>query len=159
LYAPLLAERYHATSASQMVVKDKAVPMRPLQGSSSEWLRQFDDVPSELRRAASEPPRTKPHRLDASLFPAGTRLVSAESVETIFTGSGIENWSAFRSQFRSQGWLAFSDGLLAGDQLNALVYYESGCGGLCGEGGYVWLRRDTVGSPWRIAKKIVSWMS
>lgn len=160
LYAPLLVERYHAVPASQMVVKDKAVPMPPLRGSSSEWLRQFNEVPSELRRAASEPPPTKPHRLDASLFPAGTRLVSAESVETKFTGSGTEeNWSAFRSQFSSHGWLAFSDGLLAEDQLNALVYYEARCGGLCGEGGYVWLRRDSVGSPWRIAKKIVSWMS
>ena len=117
-------------------------------------------ISSELRRAASEPSPTKPHRLDPSLFPTGTRLVSAEAVEMIFTRSEIEgNWSAFRSQFRSKGWLAFSGGILTGDQLNALVYYESRCGGLCGEGGYVWLRRDTVSSPWRIAKKIIRCMS
>jgi hypothetical protein len=160
LYAALLRERYHGTPASQMVVKDTAVAMPTLRGSSSEWLRQFDDIPSELRRAASEPSPTKSYRLDASQLPSGTRLVSAESVATTFTGSGVdENWSAFRSQFSAKGWLAFSGGLLAEDQLNALVYYEARCGGLCGEGGYVWLRRETVSSSWRIAKKIVSWMS
>ena len=160
LYSALLHERYHATPGSQMVVKDMAVAMPTLRSSSSEWLKQFDEVPSELRRAASQPSPTKPHRLDASLFPTGTRLVSAAAVETTFRGSGIEeNWSAFRSQFKSRGWMAFSDGLLADDQLNALVYYEARCGGLCGEGGYVWLRRDTASSPWRIAKTIVGWMS
>jgi hypothetical protein len=116
--------------------------------------------PSELRRAASQPSRTESRRLNASLFPTGTRFVSAQAVQAIFPGSGIEeNWSAFRRQFRSKGWLAFSAGLFADDQLNALVYYEARCGGLCGEGGYVWLRRDTPSSPWRIAKKIVAWMS
>jgi hypothetical protein len=160
LHAPLLSESYHAVPASQMVVRDTAVAMPTLQGSSSEWLKEFDKVPSELRRAASRPSPTKPHRLDASLFPPGTRLVPASAVERIFTGAGVEeNWSAFRTQFKSRGWLAFSDALLAGDRLDALVYYEARCGGLCGEGGYAWLRRDTVSSPWRIEKKIVSWMS
>ena len=161
LYTPLLRERYHgATPASQMVVKDAAVAMPTLRDSSSEWLKQFDEVPADLRRAASRPSPTQSHRLDGSVFPTGTRLVSAVAVETTFRGSGIEeNWSAFRRQFSAQGWLAFSDGLLADDQLNALVYYESRCGGLCGEGGYVWLRRDSVSSPWRIAKKIVGWMA
>ncbi len=160
LYAALLRERYHGTPASQMVVKDTTIPMRALRASSSEWLRQFDEVPLELRRAASRPSPTKPQRLDRSLLPAGTRLVPAQDVETIFTGPDPEaNWLTFRTQFKSRGWLAFSDGLLSGDRLNALVYYEAGCSGLCGEGGYVWLHRDTVSAPWRIAKKIVSWMS
>jgi hypothetical protein len=160
LYAALLRVRYHGTPASQMVVTDTAVAMPTLRGSSSEWLKQFDDVPSELRRAASQPSPTESHQLDASLFPTGTRLVSAAVVETTFRGSGMEaNWSAFRRQFSAQGWLAFSGGLLADDRLNALVYYEAHCGGLCGESGYAWLRRDTASSPWRIAKKIVRRMS
>src|SRR4051812_31435039 len=94
LYAPLLLERYHgATPASQMVVTDTAVAMPTLRNSSSEWSKQFEEVPSDLRRAASQPSPTESHRLDASLFPAGTRLVSAVSVERTFRGSGIEeNW-------------------------------------------------------------------
>ena len=160
LYAPLLREHYHGRPASQMVVTDEAVAMPTLQRSLREWLKQFDEVPAELRRAASQPSPTEVHRLDASLFPPGTRLVSAVAVEKIFKGSATEDpWAAFKRQFRSEGWLAFSDGLLSADRLNALLYYEAHCGGLCGEGGYVWLRRDTVSSPWRISKKIVSWMS
>ena len=161
LYAPLLRESYHGTPASQMVVTDTAVAMPTLQVSSTtEWARQFDEVPSELRRAASQPSPTATHRLDASLFPTGTRLVSAAAVEANFRGSGIDDkWSAFRREFSAQGWLAFSGGLLADDQLNALVYFKAHCGELCGEGGYVWLRRDTASSPWRIAKMMVSWMA
>lgn len=160
LYAALLDERYHGMPASQMVVKDRAVAMPTLRGSSSEWLGQFNEVPSDLRRAASEPSPTRPHRLAASLFPTGVRLVPAESVETIFARSGVEeNWSTFRSQFNTVGWLAFSGGLFADDQLNALVYYEARCEGLCGEGGYAWLHRATILSPWRIAKKIIRWQS
>jgi hypothetical protein len=160
LYSPLLREDYLAMPASQMVVTDMAVGMPSLHGSSSDWLKNFDEVPSQLRRAASQPSPTESRPLSASVFPTGTRLVSAKAVQVIFAGSGIEeNWSAFRRQFRSKGWLAFSAGLFADDQLNALVYYEARCGGLCGEGAYVWLRRDTPSSPWRIAKKIVAWMS
>jgi hypothetical protein len=157
VYSPLLRERYHGVPASQMVVTDTTVAMPSLRGSSSEWLKQFDDVPSDLRRAASEPFPTGSHRLNSSLFPPETRLVSAKAIEAIFGGSGIEgNWSAFRRQFKSDGWLALSGGLVANDQLNALVYYEAHCEGLCGEGGYMWLRRDTLSSPWRIAKRIVA---
>ena len=160
LYSPLLRERYHGTAASRMVVADTAVAMPSLRGSSSEWLKEFDEVPLELRQAASQPLPTKPHRLSASLFPTGTRLVSAKAIETTFNVAPIEEkWSAFRREFSSEGWLAFSGGLLADDQLNALVYYEAHCGGLCGEGGYVWLRRDTPSSPWRLARKIVAWMA
>ena len=161
LYAPLLRESYHGTPASQMVVTDTAVAMPTLQVSSTtEWARQLEEVPSELQRAARQPSPTASHRLDASLFPTGTRLVSAAAVEASFGGSGIDDkWSTFRSEFSAQGWLSFSDCLLADDQLNALVYFEAHCGGLCGEGGYVWLRRDTASSPWRIAKMMVSWMA
>jgi hypothetical protein len=132
-----------------------------LRGSSSQWLKElFSDVPSELRRAASQPSPTASRRLDSSLFPAGTRLVPAADVEKVFGNVGVEeNWSRFRTQFKARGWLAFSAALLADDQSNALVYYEARCGGLCGEGGYVWLRRGTSGSPWQIVKKMISWMS
>jgi len=160
VYAPLLSYSYHGVHGSLMVVEDTTVAMRSLQGSSSEWLKQFDNVPLALRQLANRPSPTQRHPLDTSSLPSQTRLVSASTVSTIFAGSGTEDhWSAFRTQTKAQGWLAFSDALLTDGALNALVYYEARCGGTCGEGGYVWLRRDSVGSPWRIAKKIVSWNS
>jgi hypothetical protein len=160
VYAELLGQSYHGVPATRMVVKDTAAAMPTLRGSSSDWLKEFDGTPLELGQLASQPSPTQARRLDASMFPPRTRLVPAYAIETIFTSSGVEeNWSAFRTKIKAQGWLAFSDVLVTTDQLNALVYYEARCGGLCGEGGYVWLRRDAAGSPWQISKKIVSWMS
>ena len=160
VYAALLGESYHGVPASQMVVKDTTVAMPTLSGSSREWLREFESVPPDLLRQARRVAPTHRHPLDATLFSSRTRLMPASDIDAIFTGVGVEeNWSAFRSHAKARGWLAFSDALLGDDQLNALVYYEARCGGVCGEGGYVWFRRNKAGSPWRVARRIVSWAS
>lgn len=159
LYAPLLQERYHAVPATRMSVKDRTLPMPTLTGSSDQWLKLFDDVPLELRRAAGRPSPTKADAFDVSLLPDGTHVVSAAAVDALPMKGVAEYWAAFKRKFGSDGWLAFSDSILSKDELHALIYYEARCGGLCGEGGYVWLRRDTVDSPWWIAKKIVRWLS
>jgi hypothetical protein len=88
VYQPLLRERYHGTSASQMVVKDTSLPMPTLRGSLTDWLKQFDEVPPALTRAASQLSPKESRRLEASLFPTGTRLVSATAIEAAFRGSG-----------------------------------------------------------------------
>jgi hypothetical protein len=159
VYEALLAERYHATPASQMSVKDVALAMPTVSGSSEEWRKLFDVVPQELRRAVSRQSPTKAHALEASVLPAGTRLVSARAVDAVFRRGAQENWEAYQRQFNTRGWLAFSDVLFTEDGLDALVYYESRCGGLCGEGGYAWLHRDSRSSRWTIAKRIIKWMS
>ena len=51
VYAALLHETYHGVPASQMVVSGTMPAMRSLQGSSREWLKQFDDIPVRLRAA------------------------------------------------------------------------------------------------------------
>jgi hypothetical protein len=159
VYGALLEQRYHGTPASVMSVKDLTVAMPTLSGSSSEWLKQFDGVPLALRRAASQQSPTKPKVLQASQLPPGTRLVSARAVDAVFTRGIEENWAAFRRQFKTQGWLSFSEVIFGADGLDALVYYEARCGGLCGEGGFAWLHRDTLRSPWSVAKRIISWES
>src|SRR4051794_22457764 len=59
LYLDFLHELYHATPASEMVVADMGVAMRSLRGSSNEWLKQFDEVPLELRRRQpNHPPQS-----------------------------------------------------------------------------------------------------
>ena len=118
--APLLGDSYHAVRGSLMVVQDTTVAMHMSQGSSSEWLKQFD---TSRASATCEPTvTTQRNRLDAALLPSQTRLVPASTIATIFAGSGTEeHWSIFRTQTKAQGWLAFSDALLAGDALNALV--------------------------------------
>jgi hypothetical protein len=73
VYAALLTERYHGVPASQMVVKDTAVAMPTLRGSSSEWLKEFDYVASDLRRAASQPSPTKRRPLTRRSFHSAPR--------------------------------------------------------------------------------------
>jgi hypothetical protein len=159
VYAPLFDVRYHGTRPSIWVVTDMTVPMPTLSSSSADWLRQFDDVPVALRQAASQPSPTRARILDVAQFPTGTKLVSERAIQTIFTGGVEDGWAAFRREYGSDGWLAFSEVLFTVDALDALVYYEARCGGLCGEGGYAWLHRDAAQSGWSIRKKIVRWMS
>jgi hypothetical protein len=59
IYAPLFEVRHHGIRPSITVVRDVAVPMPTLRGSSADWLKQFDDVPVALRQAASQPSPTK----------------------------------------------------------------------------------------------------
>jgi hypothetical protein len=50
VYAPLFEVRHHGIRPSITVVRDVAVPMPTLTGSSADWLKQFDDVPVALPR-------------------------------------------------------------------------------------------------------------
>jgi hypothetical protein len=159
VYAVLFQQRYHAVAATEMSVKDMAVAMPTVKGSSTEWLRQFGVVPADLRRIANRVAPTKAHKLDAAMLPAGAKIIPSKAVDALFTGRTEENRSAFKARFNSRGWVSVSDVLLSADRLNALVYYDVRCGGLCGESGYMWLRRDTSSSACKIAKRIVSSMS
>jgi hypothetical protein len=159
VYSALLEIRYHAAPASKMVVKDVAIPMPTLAGSSAHWLEQFNDVPLDLRRAASRPQPTQLRPFDTALFPVGTRLVSERAIQEMFVGGIQESWDAFKRKFGTEGLVSFSEVLFTLDALDALVYYEAGCGGLCGEGGYIWLHRGSAQSRWSVRKKIIRVMS
>lgn len=159
LYAPLFAATYHAHSALGLVVRDTSVSMPTLKGASPNWLKQFDDVPVALRRAASRTEPTRVRSLDVKSLPAGVRTVPAQATRAIVASGTGEAWEAFKRQYNANGWLAFSDPVFAPTGLDALVYYEAECGGLCGETGYAWLQRDSAQLGWRLKKKIVKRMS
>jgi hypothetical protein len=140
VYDVMLRIGYHGgTSSSGHAAKDATIAMPTLRGASKEWLLQFDAVPAELRRFATEQVPTRPHVIDASILPPGTPVVSAKAAEE---QPGLKR-------------MAFSAVLYTREGLDALVFYDAYCGGLCGEDGYAWLHRDSLKSPWRVAKKIV----
>jgi hypothetical protein len=159
VYRLLFEGRYHGTSPSRMAVSDVAVSMPTLSRASTEWLKEFDDVPVALRQAASQASPTSAHPFDVAQFPADAKVVSEPAIRRIFAGGVEEGWATFRREYGSEGWLTFSDVLFTIDGLDALVYYEARCGGLCGEGGYAWLHRDAASSSWSIRKKIIRWLS
>ena len=159
IYAPLFGVSYHGGLPRGFVVSDSSVAMPTLQGSSPDWLRQFDDVPAALRRAASrtEPTRVRP--LDLKSLPAGIRTVPSQATRAVLAAARASGtsaaWETFKREYNANGWLAFSDPVLDSAGLEALVYYEAECGGLCGETGYAWLHRDSLQSDWTLEKKIV----
>jgi hypothetical protein len=160
VYAVVVGLSYHMTPGSRLAAQDVAIPMPAIPpGALPQWLAQFDEVPSALRRAASQPEPTKAAPLDAALFPAGTRMVSRQDVQALFKAGVEDGWTTFRRQYGTEGFMAVSQVLYTADALDAIVYYTVACGGLCGEGGYLWLHRGTIGSPWVVAKKIISMMA
>ena len=142
VYALVLKERFHGGLAAQMRVSDKTIAMpsgtRGAFGGPAEpfppevHLRRFDDLPIELREAVRQSEPTKRITLDISLLPAGQRIVSDQV----------------------DGRLELSDVIFTADRLDALVYAELVCRGLCGEAAYFWMRRKTLDSPWVLAKRI-----
>ena len=116
-------------------------------------------MPAALLAAASRPVPARARPFDVALFPRGTRLVSQRAIEWR-PGQDISNyWASFRRRYGKDGWAAVSDVLFANAETEALVYYEGHCGGLCGEGGYVWLHRDAATQQWAIRKKVISWVN
>jgi hypothetical protein len=159
VYAALREARYHGVLGNRMVVIDRTIAMPRIAGSSPGWLDQFDAIPVALRRTASQTEPSKVVPLDSALFAPGTKLVSQAGIDAIFQAEGINGWKGFVSKYGAEGYLSFSEVLFTPDRLDALVYYEASCGGLCGEGGYAWLHRDNDRARWSLMKKIVSWMA
>jgi hypothetical protein len=157
-YAVLFSLTFHGTPASTMVVKDVAVRMPTVSGAGADWLTQFDDVPAALRSLVRQAAPTLARPLNATLFPSGTQLISEQAISQLFAGGVEPGWSALRQHYGS-GLLSVSEMLFTPDGLDALVYYDAHCGGLCGESAYLWLHRSATQGPWSINKRIVRSMS
>jgi hypothetical protein len=161
VYAVLVSgASHHGLPGSRMLVRDEQIPMRAISASAvPEWLKEFDQLPAELREALRRLTIVKPAPVDRALFPAGTRFISQAAIAAAFTQQLRDDWRAFKSQYKSDGWVSFSDVLMTADGLDALVYTEAHCGDLCGQGSYIWLHRRGPAEPWSIMKTIVSWIS
>ena len=158
VYDLVLRGTFHAVPGRRMVVKNSAIAMRPLAGSNEDWMKQFANMPHELRRAAARrhPARRAP--FTTAELPKGTRLVDAAAVKSLFVSADGEP-SPDAAARSISGWLALSEVIYTVDGRDALVYYEARCGGLCGEGGYVWARRAADTDQWRLGRKVISWLS
>jgi hypothetical protein len=157
VYAVMLKLRYQAAPGAALSVKDVTVPMPTLSGSSPGWLGQFREVPRALRDAARQPMPTTEAPFDRALLPRRTRWIPEQDIERTL-GRDPNNWRTFKPRHGTDGYLSLSKVLFTPEGLDALVYYEARRGGY-GDGGYVWLHRQTAQSVWSVRKKIVSWMS
>ena len=159
VYRLVLGLTFHGVPGTRMVLKDMTVPMRPLTGTDENWRKQFDQMPSELLERARGDTPSRPTLLTTAHVPSGVRLVPHNTLDRLFTPQTSPDRDEFERHFQAAGWVAVSDVLWSADGRHAFVYYASWCGGLCGQGGYIWARRDAADGPWRVARSVVSWLA
>jgi hypothetical protein len=161
VYAALLSTAgYHGVQAAGMLVKDEWLSIDPIGDSTvPEWLAEFDVVPGELRQTLRLPRVSETATFDRALFPAGTRFISKRLIDAVFSQSGPEGWPEFRRRYKADGWISYSHVTATSDGLDAFVFVEAHCGGLCGEGVYHWLHRVRPGAAWSIMKSITRWIA
>ena len=143
VYTFLLRLDFHAVrdrGETGWSVSAMSALMPTIAGTSAEWRARFDKFPEALRRTASLPSPTRRKRHDASLFPAGTRMISDDQARS---------WTGLTS------WLAVSEVLFTKDGLDALVWVEAHCNGACGQFSYIWLRRPSLKAPWSEAGRVI----
>ena len=88
---------YHAVPGTRLAVLDRTIAIPPV----GDWAaRKFKaaSVPSALAGAARRVP-TDPQPLDASLLPAGTRVLPQSRVDAIFAAAGANAWPDFQREF------------------------------------------------------------
>ena len=84
-------------------------------------------------------------------------LVEKQVIDLIFK-HGPDGWPAFYKKYPdSGGYLRLSRVGFNRKTVQALIYVEHGCGGLCGTGHYVFLVKGQEG--WKVNKKIMAWIS
>ena len=85
------------------------------------------------------------------------RLVSAEEIKGYFYEVG-KGWGEFYKKYpKSSGLIFFSRVGFNSQHNEAFVYVGHTCGGLCGSGGYVSLKK--LGAGWAIQKSEGVWVS
>jgi len=151
------------------MVKIRPVERVVLRDAQSEWA----GVPAPLLDAVQQRPVAVPWQWTPEM-PAGTAMWDMPPVVKFYPDPAVENrrrarpkpgepprefWAAFRQDYRADGYVAFSDIVLAPEGLDALVYLAVHCGSLCGQGQYVWLHRNAKHSPWTVARVVDGWVS
>ena len=158
VYAALIASIHTRQIPDTLLVGDSTLQFRAPQGGVPRWRTQFDAVPAELTHGLETLSRSRRASAQLSL-PRPVRIVSADALREIFSPRMRGGWQEFHRRYPNQrGYLRFSPVAFSADTLDALVYYESHCGGLCGRGEAVWLTRR-ASAHWRVRKVVGCWVS
>lgn len=158
VYAALIDSVYTRPVRDTLLLGDSTIGFRAPSGGILTWRTQFDSIPRALPLALDEVSRVT--RASATLpLSRPVRIITDAERREIFA-RGIEvGWVEFYRRYpRQRRYLRFSPVAFSSDSLDAMVYYEYYCGGLCGGGNAVWLtRRDD--HTWRVRKVVGLWVS
>ena len=160
VFAVLLPALSRDGAASYIV---EVTPLPVPQPSDSDW-EWFGSAARPLRAKVEAVKETSAKPFSNVSLPSAVVLVPREELSDLFRypldGKGLEEiWLSFRQRFKVQSFYRFSRPVVTEDGLAALVSYSHSCGSLCGESGFVWLRRASRSDRWAVAKllpKVVS---
>ena len=98
------------------------------------------------------------YALTPSFSPGGEYRMLGLSTYDAFFGRGGDGWDGVKAHHPGTlGIVQFSRAAIDARRGLALVYYEHGCGLLCGSGNLVLLRRDA--GRWRVVDSSMIWVS
>ena len=137
VYAAVIGLSFHAVPGAKFVLADRTIAMPAISDRMVQEL-EAARVPEALLDAVRR--GTAGDQPLGSSVPDGTRLASQAQVNA----ANVLSLSA----------VAFSP-----DRRDAVVSYEAHCGPLCGEGGYVWLRRHESSGRWVVVRAFARWFS
>ena len=159
VYAALLDSIGPKPLPDTLLLGDTTLSFRmPSREVPAEWRAQFDSIPEDLPLKLEEASLRRRPSSELRL-PRPASFVTRTELIDIFV-NGPHGWQDFYQRYPAhRGYMESSPIAFTTDSLNALVYYEYRCGGLCGHGEVVWLRRQTRDAPWRIRKRIELWIS
>lgn len=127
-------------------------------GATPAWQAQLDSIPPALAKRLAKESQHQVSSLTLALPRPAIVLGRAEFAE-IFA-QGPRGWPEFHRRYPKQsGYFGLSPVAFSSDSLDALVYYEYHCGGLCGSGAAAWLHRGTITEPWYVRKTLPFWVS
>lgn len=112
-----------------------------------------DTLSDYISKSGREESLTDLHGLGMELA-----LVDPYELEKLFSTNGVSGWWLFYHKYPgSSGIISFSRVGFSREHDQAFVYASRGCGGLCGEGWKVLLRKTERG--WVIQEKLMVWVS
>jgi hypothetical protein len=158
VYAAVLAKIHEGRHPDTVVVAESTLAFRLYDGFTPALLQRQDSIPAPLieRLMAASVRRTPTAALP---LPRPLHVLTKAEFAEIFRGGPGVGWEEFYRRFPvARLYFALSPVVLSADGAQALVYFERHCGGLCGEGTLVWLRR-VPGGAWAVRRTRTFWVS
>lgn len=158
VYAALVDAIHERRAPDTLLLGDSTLAFRVSRDAVPSWRAEFDSIPATLATLLETVSAAK--RSSAALpMPRPVRIVTSAELSEIFESRGRGGWQEFYRRYpRQRSYLRFTPVAFSADTLDALVYYEYYCGGLCGWGSAVWLRRQSNGR-WQVQKTVGFWIS
>lgn len=157
VYLAVLGEMFGSAKDTLLVISEDTVKNHFAE--SEEWKQVREQLPTLSEQTVEDykPKNKDSHKVKALDIKTKHVFLGKKDFDQIFK-EGPKGWEEFYKRYPdSGGYIGFSRVGFNMEMDQALVYVEHGCGGLCGTGHYVLLKKD--GGAWKIVKKHMAWIS